>query len=194
MHDSVRRLGAEEGCRRRGAHCHLWQHGCTCIGRESAWHRKLVCRPVWLQHAGICSCWQITMMTFAAGLLQPGVPALSPAAVQAARPRSSLYVCASGAERCRDRQHWGRSQWARLQHERHGQPQRAMHTWPTAGLAACQAEGVGRTANSATGQAARACSLQRRLLLLLPGLTVLQHQPAPAYADGGLSRYVKKRR
>ena len=133
-------------------------------------------------------------MTSAAGLLQPGVPALSPAAVQAARPRSSLYVCASGAVKCRDRQHWGRSQWARLQHEQHGQPHRALHSWHTAGSATCDAGSVVGTTNSPEGQAARACSLQRRLLLLLPGLMVLQHQPAPAYADGGLSRYIKKRR
>ena len=145
-----------------------------------------------LQHAGTCSCWQITRMTSAAGLLHPGVPALSPAAVQAARSRSSFYVCASGAEKCRHRQRWGRSQRARLQHEQHGQPQRALHTWHTAGLAACQAGGVARTANSSEGQAASA--FQRRLLLLLPGLTVLQPQLAPAHADGGLSRYIKKRR
>lgn len=151
-------------------------------------------KKVCYSQVALIVCWQSISMICAAGLLQSCVPALSPAAVQAGRPRSSLNVCASGTGKCTNRQRLGSNQLSMLQHEQHGQPQRALQAWHSPGLDACQAEGVASTANSSESQAASACSLQRRLLLLLPGVAVLQHQPAPAHADGGLSRYIKKRR
>jgi len=57
-------------------------------------------------------------------------------------------------------------------------------------------EGTARGSARPAGQCnARAHDQQRRLLLLLPpGVLLLQAQPPPARAEGGLARYIKKRK
>ena len=162
------------------------EHSCVAI----SWRQSSS-----VQHAEIYWYWQCSSMTPAAGLLQPCAPAPPPAPARAGRCRSRLYARATGAEECVRRQRWGTNQWSRLLLEQHGRPQRALRPWQVAVSPACQAGSVVRSVSSAESQVARPCNLQRRLLLLLPmGLMVLQHQPAPAHADGGLSRYIKKRR